>query len=122
VSSLLFALPVGAHHSLTAEFDTKNKVTMKGVITRIEWVNPHIFVYLDVQDGAGTKPYAIETYPPNHMRSRYGLTKAVLAGNLAAKEVVTVEVNPALNGKDLGWLTQITYPDGHFIKIQADGN
>ena len=71
----VFALPAMAHHSLTAEFDPDATVTVKGVMTSIEWINPHIYIYFDVIDKDGKKSqYAVETYPPNHMRSRYGLT------------------------------------------------
>ena len=122
VFGLLAVLPVKAHHSLFAEFDHKQTVTLKGVISTIEWINPHIYVYVDVtnQEGGGVTTWAIETYPPNHMRSRYGLTKAALASGVVAKQIVTIEVNPASNGKKLGWLKQITYPDGHFIRIEVD--
>ena len=121
LSGLLFALPVKAHHSLYAEFDHNKTVTLKGVISSIEWINPHIYVYLDTnKDGGGVTTWAIETFPPNHMRSRYGLTKAVLAGDVARQELLTIEVNPATNGKPLGWLKAVTYPDGHVIRIVVD--
>ena len=121
VSGLLSAGPVKAHHSLNSEFDTKKTVTLKGVITKVEWINPHIFLYVDAsKDGGGVTEWAVETFPPNHMRSRYGLTKAVLAGDLAKKDLVTIELQPAANGKQLGWLKSITYPDGHEIRIVVE--
>src|SRR5438094_10096115 len=96
VLGLLAALPVKAHHSLFAEFDHKKTVTLKGVISTIEWINPHIYLYVDATnpDGGGVTTWAVETYPPNHMRSRYGLTKAALATGVIEKQIVTVEVNP----------------------------
>jgi hypothetical protein len=54
------------------------------------------------------------------MRSRYGLTKQLLSAEFDKKEMLTIEVNPAKNGKPLGWLTKLTYPDGHFIKLTAE--
>ena len=54
------------------------------------------------------------------MRSRYGLTRQVLSADFDKKQTLVVEVNPAKNGKPLGWLTKLTYPDGHFIKLTAE--
>ena len=48
------ALPVAAHHSLTAEFENTT-TTVKGVMTSIEWINPHIYIYFDVVDNDGKK-------------------------------------------------------------------
>jgi len=120
-SLALLAVPAAAHHSLTAEFNPDSTITVKGVMTSIEWINPHIYIYFDVVDKDGKKSqFAVETYPPNHMRSRYGLTKQVLSADFDKKEMMVVEVNPAKNGKPLGWLTKLTYPDGHFIKLTAE--
>ena len=113
-------LPATAHHSLTAEFEDST-TTVKGVMTSVEWINPHIYIYFDVADKDGKKiQYAVETFPPNHMRTRYGLTRQLLNADMAKKETLIVEVQPAKNGKPLGWLKQLTYPDGHFIKLTAE--
>jgi hypothetical protein len=113
-------LPATAHHSLTAEFEDST-TTVKGVMTSVEWINPHIYIYFDVVDKDGKKvQYAVETFPPNHMRTRYGLTRQLLNADMAKKEMLVVEVQPAKNGKPLGWLKQLTYPDGHFIKLTAE--
>jgi hypothetical protein len=112
--------PATAHHSLTAEFEDTT-TTVKGVMTSVEWINPHIYIYFDVVDKDGKKiQYAVETFPPNHMRTRYGLTRQLLNADMAKKETLIVEVQPAKNGKPLGWLKQLTYPDGHFIKLTAE--
>ncbi len=50
---LLLALPLAAHHSITAEFDTSKSFTVQGTLTKIEWVNPHAYVYLDSKDDKG---------------------------------------------------------------------
>src|SRR6478672_11264787 len=89
LSVTAFAPPAAAHHSLTAEFIPDSTITVKGVMTSIEWINPHIYIYFDVVDKDGKKSqFAVETYPPNHMRSRYGLTKQVLAADFDKKEMM----------------------------------
>ena len=50
---LMMALPAAAHHSFAAEYDTAQKVTLKGTVTRFDWMNPHAHFYLDVKDPGG---------------------------------------------------------------------
>lgn len=120
VAGLLAVMPVSAHHSLNAEFDQTRTVTIKGVMTSVEWINPHIFIYIDTMENGIKTTWAVESFPPNHMRSRYGLTRAVLGQSIGTTKEVTVELRPATNGKKLGWLDKITYPEGHFIKFTVE--
>ena len=91
-------------------------VTLKGVISRMEWINPHIYVYLDVSEDNGAKnTWRLETFPPSQMR-RAGLTKELLMGKPG--EVVTVSILPARDGtQHLGYIERITYQDGHFNQL-----
>src|SRR5216110_3340066 len=58
--------PVSTHHSFAAEFDASKAVTLKGTATKLEWANPHIWVYLDVKDDQGaTQPWQCEGGAPN---------------------------------------------------------
>src|SRR5258708_39778556 len=64
-----------AHHSFQAEFDIAKPMTMKGVVTKVEWINPHVYVHLDVKDARGTvTSWAFETLGPVRM-SHAGLSK-----------------------------------------------
>jgi len=72
------AFPAFAHHSFAAEYDAKASVTLKGVVTKIEWTNPHIYYYIDVKDESGNVAnWAVEGYPPNTLR-RVGFTKDMM--------------------------------------------
>jgi len=112
---LACALPVLAHHSFSAEFDSGKTVTLKGTVSKVDWINPHIFVYVDVKDDGGkTTTWALQSLPPLFFRGS-GLSKDVLLSN---KQEVTVTANPAKDGtKAYGFMTKLTYADGHVFSM-----
>jgi len=66
VIGLGLAAQVFAHHSFAAEFDSNKRVTLKGTVTRVDWRNPHIYVYINVKDENGVvTEWACEGGPPN---------------------------------------------------------
>jgi hypothetical protein len=71
VSALLMTVkPLVAHHSFDAEYDSKKTITLTGYVTKLDWVNPHAFVFLDTKDeGGAVKSYKVEMGPP------YALTR-----------------------------------------------
>lgn len=104
-----------AHHSVPGQFDTSTSVTLKGTISRVDWINPHPYVHLDVQDANGrVKTWALSTLPIPMLR-KAGLTKEALSGTRG--EPVTIVAMPARNGKDLGWIVRMTYSDGHYYRL-----
>ena len=63
--ALLAVAPMAAHHSFAAEYDSKKPVTLTGIVTKVEWMNPHVYFYLDVVDEKGkTTNWALEMGPP----------------------------------------------------------
>ena len=72
---LLAASALMAHHSFSAEYDSSKKMTLKGVITKVDWMNPHVYFYIDVQDeGGNITNWALEMGPPNGLQ-RAGWTR-----------------------------------------------
>jgi Family of unknown function (DUF6152) len=109
------ALP---HHSVSGQFDTTKLVTITGVISRIDWVNPHIYVLVDGKDeSGGAGQWALETVP-TAMARKAKLTKDQMAGNKG--DTVTVVGHPARDGRKSAWVLRITYSDGRFLQLSAD--
>jgi len=118
---LLAASASFAHHSVSGQFDPSKSLTLKGVISKVEWINPHIYVFLDVKDADGTMAtWALETLPTAMMR-KAGLSKESVLGQPG--EIVTVVANPARDGtKRLGWVLKITYADGRNYQLGGSPN
>ena len=105
---------VRAHHSFAAEFDIDKPLTLKGVITKVEWVNPHVYLAMDVKDQAGkTTTWSLSTLGPAGVR-RAGITKATLLGK---GEAVTVLAYHAKDASNLAFMRRLTFPDGHTVEI-----
>jgi len=117
---LMAASAVFAHHSVAGQFDTSKSLTLKGSIAKLQWMNPHIYVYIDVKEADGTvTTWALETLPTAMMR-KAGLSKESVMG--VPGEFVTVLVVPAKDGtKHLGWISKITYADGHYYALGGAG-
>jgi hypothetical protein len=107
-SLALAAVPAFAHHSFSAEFDLKQPISLKGVVTRIEWMNPHAWFYLDVKKDDGTvEHWQIETGAPIELVRR-GWRKT----DLKVGDEVSVQGFRAKDGTTTGNARMVTLPDG----------
>jgi hypothetical protein len=105
---LLAAAPLLAHHSFAAQYDSTQLMTLTGVITKVEWTNPHIYFYLDVKDASGrVTNWGLEGYPPNTLK-RTGFPRSVLK----LGETITVTAYKAKDGSNTGAGREVTFPDG----------
>lgn len=75
---VMAAIPLAAHHSFAAEYDSSALITLKGVVSKVEWTNPHAYIYVDVKDEAGkVTTWGMEGYPPNTL-TRTGFTRHIV--------------------------------------------
>ena len=117
VGILLAAVPVWAHHAFAAEFDSNKPVKLRGTITKMEWINPHSWVHIDVKepDGKVTR-WMIEGGPPNALFRR-GFTKdAMPAGaEILVQGYQAIDGSKRANGRD------ITFADGRKLFLGSSG-
>jgi hypothetical protein len=108
---LLACVPVFAHHSFAAEFDVKQPVTLKGTVTKVEWTNPHVWIYLDVTNEQGAVDHwQCENGAPNAL-ARMGWTRH----SLNVGDQVTIEGFRAKNNDRTANARQIVLPDGRKV-------
>ncbi len=104
----LAALPVLAHHSFAAEFDVAKPITLKGKFVKMDWINPHSWIHVDVTGPDGkTVTWSCEALPPNSL-FRQGWRK----DTLKAGDDVVVEGFQAKDGTATIWTRSVTTPDG----------
>ena len=103
-SVLAAALPAYAHHSFPAQYDAAKTITLTGKVTKVEWTNPHIFIYIDVPDEktSSVVNWALEMGGPNALL-RLGWKR----DSLKPDDVITVEGSLARDGSPLANATSI---------------
>ena len=117
VAVLAFAPLCSAHHSFATEFDGRNIITIKGTITKFEWMNPHSYFYVDVPDSSGKMvSWAVEGRNLSIM-SRMGWTKTTLQKG----EAVTVTLYRHKDAaKSMGFVRTITKTDGTVLEVMMN--
>ena len=109
--ALLAPHTVIGHHSFDAEFDRNKPVTLKGSVTRVDWGNPHIWVFMDVKDETGkVSNWGVEGGAPNAL-FRNGWRK----DSLKVGDIVTVEGFRGRDGSQRANANRVTLPDGRRV-------
>jgi len=116
-ASLLVPVSLWAHHAFAAEFDATKPVKLRGVVTKMDWINPHAWIHIDVKsaDGKITK-WDIEAAAPNSM-----LRRGFNQDSLKVGTEILVDGFQAKDGANRANGSSITYPDGKKLFIGSSG-
>src|ERR1700675_4906660 len=120
---MVFALagPVSAHHSVQAQFDIHKTFTVSGTVAKVEWINPHSYLTINVKDADGkVQKWAFELGGPGALR-RAGMSRED-RGGLKPGDEVTASGLAAKDGSTTGFLQELKLADGRVFKFAADPN
>lgn len=118
VAILLSGVPVATHHSFAAEYNGSKPLTLKGTIVRMEWVNPHSWLYVDVKGPDGkVETWKLEFSTPNALYRR-GWRKELLPVGTE----VTVTAYQSKDGSPIANAEDVTLPDGKKLFAGSSGN
>ena len=111
------AVPVIAHHSFAAEFDAKKPVKLRGTVTKMEWINPHSWIHIDVKGADGkVEQWMVEGGAPNALLRRGWNKNSLLPGTeIYVEGFQTKDGALRANGRD------ITFPDGKKLFVGSFG-
>jgi len=114
---LLAAAPVWAHHAFAAEFDGKKPVKLQGTVTKMEWINPHAWIHIDVKDTDGNVTnWMVECGTPNTLLRRGVNKNSVTAGmELVVDGYQAKDGSNKANGRD------VTFADGRKVFLGSTG-
>lgn len=115
-AALMFgmAATLTAHHSVTAVFDTDKHVQIKGEFTDVEWVNPHVFLYMKAPDDKGKmQDWKFESGPPAFFR-RSRVNRKTFTDHIG--QMATIDGLPAKDGSNYVFVQKVTFADGDVVE------
>ena len=109
---------VAAHHAFSSEFDPTKKVTLTGTISKMEWMNPHAWLWIEVKGADGKlEEWGFEFGPPNALFRRGWRMRSMPIGG-----EVTIVCYLAKDGRKIGSADKVTLPDGRTLFAGTEGN
>ena|SRR5215472_12911059 len=116
-AAVLVCVPLWAHHSAAAEYDASKLLVLDGIVTKVEWSNPHVYFHVGVKDWSGAPvDWYLEAASPNGMRRQGWLPKTVKPGDR-----VTVEAYQAKDAPALAKTHRMRVPDGRWLYADSTG-
>jgi len=113
LGALLLAGSAWSHHNMSANFDFNNRVTLTGTLSKFDWRNPHIEIFVDIKgDRDQVETWSVEGPPPVFFRDR-DISKSDVEAALG--KIVTVEASRARDGSRWGLLRTLTLPGGKVV-------
>ena len=111
-------MPGLAHHSVPAQFDVDREIAIRGVVTRIEWTNPHARLWVDARNDDGSvSGWEMELPPPSALKRQLGSQDFVKQG-----DQVSLNLWPAKDGSRVAHTLALTTPDGRVMNFPRNGN
>jgi hypothetical protein len=111
------SMPLLAHHGRGATYDMKNRVTLKGTVSKVEWRNPHVIIYMDVKDADGK----VVTWGFENSGVSTLAQEGYNRNTLQVGQDITAIVNPAANGAPTAIVVKIILADGKEIMSRDNG-
>lgn len=116
ISLAVLVAPLLAHHAFSSEFDAEKPVKLRGKITKMEWINPHAWMHIEVETDTGTENWMIEAGPPGALVRRGWRKDSVKPG-----VDVLVEGYRAIDGSNKANGRDVTLPDGTRLFAGSSG-
>ena len=110
--------PLAAHHGRGRAYDMQKRLPLKGTVSLVKWQNPHVLIFIDVKDEAGT----VVTWGFENSNVHTLATQGYNRNTLKVGQEVTAIVNPAVNGEPLGIIVKVILADGKEIMSRERGN